>query len=187
VPFVFENATPDGLVVIRPRVFPDGRGFFLESYKESDFRKAGIDARFVQDNHSSSTRGVLRGLHYQLPPHSQGKLVRALEGSVWDVAVDIRRGSPTYGKWFGTELNADDHVMVYVPPGFAHGFVTLSERAQIFYKCTCEYDKNSEAGIRWDDAELGIKWPIDNVLVSEKDRILPNLRDARIPPGSWNV
>jgi dTDP-4-dehydrorhamnose 3,5-epimerase len=117
-------------VLIEPRVFPDDRGFFLESYKASAFAEAGIADRFVQDNHSLSTNGVLRGLHYQLPPHAQGKLVRVVEGSVWDVAVDIRRSSATFGRWVATELSAENHRMLYIPPGFAHGFLTLSDRAQ---------------------------------------------------------
>jgi dTDP-4-dehydrorhamnose 3,5-epimerase len=187
VPFEFDRAPLEGLLVVRPLVFPDDRGCFFESYKESDFRKAGIDALFVQDNHSSSTRGVLRGLHYQLPPHAQGKLVRVLEGRVWDVAVDIRRGSPTFGKWFGFEIAADDHVMLYIPPGFAHGFLTLSERAQFFYKCTAEYNRESEAGIRWDDPTLAVGWPLPEVHVSSKDGLLPLFREARIPNGSWDA
>ncbi len=178
MPFSFEHLDIPGLVVIQPKVFPDGRGFFMESYKASEFARAGIPAQFVQDNHSSSVRGVLRGLHYQLPPFAQGKLVRVLEGRVWDVAVDIRTNSPTKGKWFGTELSADDRRMLYIPEGFAHGFVTLSDRAQFFYKCTAEYNKECEAGIRWDDPKLGIRWPISEVTVSEKDRALPLLRDA---------
>jgi dTDP-4-dehydrorhamnose 3,5-epimerase len=141
VPFTFEAGGLPGLVVIRPRVFPDDRGFFLESYKESEFQRSGISGRFVQDNHSSSVRGVLRGLHYQLPPFEQGKLVQVLEGRIWDVAVDIRPESQTLGKWYGIELSAQDHQMLYIPPGFAHGFVTLTERAQFFYKCTAEYRK----------------------------------------------
>jgi dTDP-4-dehydrorhamnose 3,5-epimerase len=178
VPFSFDRLDIAGLVVIQPKIFPDGRGFFLESYKASEFSKAGIKAQFIQDNHSFSVKGVLRGLHYQLPPFAQGKLVRVLEGRVWDVAVDIRSNSRTRGKWFGIELTADDHRMFYIPEGFAHGFVTLSERAQFFYKCTAEYNKEREAGIRWDDPTLGIRWPMSEVTVSEKDRALPLWRDA---------
>ena len=185
MPFEFEKAELEGLFVIRPKVFPDDRGFFLESYKASDFQKARIDVVFVQDNHSSSTRGVLRGLHYQLPPHAQGKLVRVLEGRVWDVAVDIRPESPTFGRWFGIELSAVDHLMFYIPPGFAHGFVTLSETAQFFYKCTAEYDKESEAGIRWDDPQIAVKWPLNDVHVSDRDRGLPLLFAARVFPKGW--
>jgi len=181
MPFAFHHTTLDGVVVIEPAVFPDDRGFFMESFKKSAFDAAGITEEFVQDNHSRSVRGVLRGLHYQLTPHAQGKLVRVLEGTVWDVAVDIRKGSPTFGKWFGVELSADNHKMLYIPPGCAHGFVTLTEYAQFFYKCTAEYDKASEAGIRWDDPDLAIAWPISAAIVSEKDAQLPNLSDARLP------
>ena len=185
MPFTFEPAGLPGLVVIQPRVFPDDRGFFLESYKESEFQRAGISVRFVQDNHSSSVRGVLRGLHYQLPPFAQGKLVRVLEGRVWDVAVDIRPDSPTFRKWYGIELSSQDHRMLYIPPGFAHGFVTLSERAQFFYKCTAEYRKESEAGIRWDDPAIGIAWPLTDVTVSERDRSLPLFSEAALFPAGW--
>ena len=182
MPFTFHPAGLPGLVIIQPRVFPDDRGFFLESYKESEFRQAGIDARFVQDNHSSSVRGVLRGMHYQLPPHAQGKLVGVLEGRVWDVAVDIRPDSPTFRRWLGIELSAADHRMFYLPPGFAHGFVTLTDRAHFYYKCTAEYRKENEAGIRWDDPTIGIEWPISEVNVSERDRGLPLFSDARLFP-----
>ena len=180
MPFEFESAPLLGLVVVRPKVFPDDRGFFLESYKRTDFERAGIGELFVQDNHSSSIRGVLRGLHYQLPPYAQGKLVRVLEGDIWDVAVDIRPDSSTFGRWYGIELSADDHTMLYIPPGFAHGFVTLSPRAQFFYKCTAEYRKESEAGIRWDDPTIGIVWPISDVTVSERDRQLPSFEKAQL-------
>ena len=180
MPFTFEHSGLEGLVIVHPRVFPDDRGFFMESYKESDFAKAGIPDRFVQDNLSSSVRGVLRGLHYQLPPRAQGKLVRVLDGVVWDVAVDIRRSSRTFGKWFGIELSADSHIMFYLPPGFAHGFLTLSDHAQFFYKCASEYCKESEAGIRWDDPTIGIQWPLKDVLVSERDGALPAFSAARV-------
>lgn len=178
MPFTFEPVGLPGLLVIQPRIFLDERGYFLESYKASDFQHAGIAGGFVQDNHSVSTRGVLRGLHYQLPPFAQGKLVRVLEGCVWDVAVDIRPDSPSFGKWYGIELSALDSRMFYIPPGFAHGFVTLSDRAQFFYKCSCEYRKQSEAGIRWDDPKIGIAWPIAEVIVSERDRSLPFFSEA---------
>jgi dTDP-4-dehydrorhamnose 3,5-epimerase len=182
MPFTFESCGIEGLVIVRPRIYPDGRGFFLESYKASEFERAGITLPFVQDNHSLSSRGVLRGLHYQLPPRAQGKLVRVLEGRVWDVAVDIRQSSPTFGMWFGVELIAEDQTMLYIPPGFAHGFVTLSDTAQFFYKCTAEYSKEHEAGIRWDDPTIAIRWPVSNVVVSERDRGLPLLSEARLPP-----
>lgn len=185
MPFTFVSTGIEGVVIIEPGVFSDDRGFFLESFKATDFRSAGIDVSFVQDNHSKSARGVLRGLHFQKPPYAQGKLVRVLEGVVWDVAVDLREGSPTFGRWFGLELSADNHRMLYIPPGFAHGFVTLSNTAQFFYKCTGEYRKESEAGVRWNDPTLAIEWPLTDVTVSEKDRMLPMLKDAyRFPKGS---
>jgi dTDP-4-dehydrorhamnose 3,5-epimerase len=187
MPFSFEPCDIQGLLIIHPRVFPDGRGFFLESYKASDFAKAGIDAAFIQDNHSQSGRGVLRGLHYQLPPFAQAKLVRVIEGRVWDVAVDLRLDSPTFGRWLGIELSSDDHAMFYIPAGFAHGFVTLSDSVQFFYKCTAEYSREHEAGIRWDDPQLAIDWPLVNVTVSDRDRGLPLLAQARLPAkgASW--
>ena len=185
MPFTFTQAGIEGLVIVEPRVFPDDRGYFLESYKASEFRGAGIDVAFVQDNHSKSARGVLRGLHLQKPPYAQGKLVRALEGAVWDVAVDLREGSPSFGKWFGVELTAENHKMLYIPPGFAHGFVTLTHTAQFFYKCSAEYHKESEAGVRWDSLELAIEWPITEVTVSDRDEALPLLTEAyRFPKGS---
>lgn len=180
MPFTFTRLDIPDVVLIEPRAFPDDRGFFLESYKASAFAEAGIADWFVQDNHSLSTKGVLRGLHYQLPPHAQGKLVRVVEGSVWDVAVDIRRSSATFGRWVASELSAENHRMLYIPPGFAHGFLTRSDRAQFIYKCTAEYDKASEAGIRWDDQELAIDWPgtRETFVVSAKDAALPVFRDA---------
>jgi dTDP-4-dehydrorhamnose 3,5-epimerase len=187
VPFTFTPAAIQGLLIIRPVTFPDTRGFFLESYKESEFVRAGISSPFVQDNHSSSERGVLRGLHYQLPPFAQGKLVQVIEGRVWDVAVDIRVGSPTLGKWFGNELSSSDHQMLYIPAGFAHGFVTLTERASFFYKCTAEYRRESEAGIRWDDPTIGIPWPLADVVVSERDQSLPLFSKAILFPSEGNA
>jgi dTDP-4-dehydrorhamnose 3,5-epimerase len=170
---------PD-LILVKARIFPDDRGFFCENYKRSDFRSAGIDSDFVQDNHSRSLRGVLRGLHYQLPPHAQGKLVRVVRGKVWDVAVDVRRSSSTYGKWVGLELGEEDGSMLWIPPGFAHGFVALSETVDLSYKCTNEYFKDAEAGIRWDDPELRIGWPTRDVIVSKKDGELPAFKAARL-------
>lgn len=171
---------PDLLLVV-PEVFFDDRGSFCEIYRRSDFVLHGIDAYFVQDNHSHSSRGVLRGLHFQLPPHAQGKLIRVVSGKVWDVAVDIRPHSPSFGKWIGIELSDENSSMLWIPPGFAHGFVGLSDSVHVVYKCTKEYNRASEAGIRWDDADLGISWPLSDVRVSGKDRALPTLRDARLP------
>lgn len=163
----------------------DDRGSFCETYRRSDFAHRGIDADLVQDNHSYSFRGVLRGLHFQRPPHAQGKLVRVISGRVWDVAVDIRSRSASYGKWLGQELSDENRSMLWIPPGFAHGFVALSDSVHLLYKCTEEYNRASEAGIRWDDADLGISWPISDVRVSAKDRALPNLKDASLPQEGY--
>ena len=177
MPFTFTATPIEGLVVVTPRVFPDGRGFFIETYKEADFRKAGIDGRFVQDNHSRSSRGTLRGLHFQRAPHAQGKLVRATRGRLWDVAVDLRPGSPTYGKWHGLELSEENRIMFYIPAGFAHGFLALEDGTELQYKCTAEYNAASDGGLRWDDPDLAIAWPISDVLVSAKDAALPYLKE----------
>lgn len=157
------------LVVIKPRVFEDARGYFFESYSEVAFKQAGVDANFVQDNQSLSQKGVLRGLHFQKPPHAQGKLVRVITGAVYDVAVDIRKNSSTYGKWFGVELTEENKTMMYVPPGFAHGFLTLRDNTIFSYKCTNFYNKASEDCILWNDPDLAINWNVDNPLLSPKD------------------
>ena len=152
------QSIPD-VVLIEPKVFGDSRGFFYESFNEKVFREAtGVQSAFVQDNHSRSSKGVLRGLHYQLPPRAQGKLVRVVRGAVFDVAVDIRKSSPTFGQWVGVELNADNHHQLWVPPGFAHGFVVLSETAEFLYKTTDYYAPEYERCIVWDDAALAIDW-----------------------------
>ena len=176
MPFRFTGAPLSGLLIVEPRVFDDERGFFMETYKESEFAAAGIREHFVQDNHSRSKRGVLRGLHFQRPPYAQARLVRVVAGRAWDVAVDLRLESKTYKKWFGVELSSDNKKMLYIPGGFAHGFVTLSDEAELVYKCTAEYDKASDGGVRWDDPELAIEWPMRDVIVSEKDAALPRLR-----------
>jgi dTDP-4-dehydrorhamnose 3,5-epimerase len=178
MPFTFEKTDLDGVVVITPRVFPDGRGEFMESYKESEFIANGIDIKFVQDNHSKSSGGVLRGLHYQRTAHAQGKLVRTIIGSIFDVAVDIRKGSPNFGKWVGVELSAENYKMLYVPPGFAHGFLTLTDNVEISYKVTSEYNKDADAGVIWNDPDININWPVPDPQLSEKDMALPPLKDA---------
>lgn len=157
---VTPTAIPE-VLVLEPRVFGDARGFFFESYNQRDFEQAtGLSGiTFVQDNHSLSARGVLRGLHYQLPPHAQGKLVRVVRGAVFDVAVDIRRRSPTFGQWVGVELSADNHRQLWIPPGFAHGFLTLSEQAEFLYKTTDYYAPSHERCIAWNDVRLAIDWP----------------------------
>lgn len=180
MPFEFEKQKLDGAVLIKSRIFPDERGFFVEGYKKSDFVKAGITAEFVQDNHSSSDKGVLRGLHYQRGAAAQGKLVRCIAGAIMDVAVDIRPASPTFGKWLATELSAINAHMLYLPPGFAHGFLVLSRNAEILYKCTAEYSPKDEAGIRWNDPAIGIEWGISEPLLSAKDDSFPLLKDAKL-------
>lgn len=158
-----------GLKLVKPRVFGDARGSFLEIYHGQRYRAAGIAQPFVQDNYSLSTRGVLRGLHYQLP-NAQGKLVACLSGAIFDVAVDLRRSSPTFGRWHGVELNADNHWQLYVPEGFAHGFCVLSDAAQVLYKCTDFYSPGNEHTLIWNDPAIGIDWPVRAPLLSQKDR-----------------
>lgn len=180
MPFEFEPLGIPGLIVIRPKVFGDARGFFLETFKRSDFADNGIDCEFVQDNLSFSSRDVIRGLHYQLPPAAQGKLVSVIKGKAWDVAVDIRKGSPHFLKWHGVELSEENHTMLFIPPGFAHGFVALSDEVHFLYKCTSEFAPSLERGIRWNDPDINIKWPIENPIVSDRDAKLPLLKDAEI-------
>jgi len=165
---IVETPLP-GVMLFEPKRFGDNRGFFLETYRDDVFELSGITENFVQDNHSRSTKGVLRGLHYQLV-QPQGKLVRVATGSVFDVAVDVRRGSPTFGDWFGTTLDDENMRMMYVPPGFAHGFIVLSETADFIYKCTDYYHPESEQGILWNDPNIGIEWPIADVQLSDKDK-----------------
>jgi len=178
MPFEFKRLGIPEVILITPRVFNDERGFFKELYKVSDFSSFGIRKIFIQDNLSFSKYGVLRGLHYQIEPKAQGKLVSCLKGIVFDVAVDIRRGSPTYGKWVGIELSAKNHQMLYIPPGFAHGFVVLSDEALVLYKCTQEYAPEAEAGIIWNDPAISIRWPIQNPLLSPRDKKWPTLNEA---------
>jgi dTDP-4-dehydrorhamnose 3,5-epimerase len=178
MPFLFETLAIPGVILIKPRVFDDPRGYFLETYKRSDFAAAGIPDDFVQVNHSHSVARVLRGLHYQKHPAAQGKLVTAVRGTVFDVAVDIRRGSPTYGSWLGEVLSAENHHMLYIPPGFAHGFCVLSDRADVIYRVTAEYAPGLDRGVLWNDPDLAIDWPVDDPILSEKDADQPRLRDA---------
>jgi len=176
-------------LLLTPRLFGDDRGFFFESWNQRSFAAAlGLPVEqapvFVQDNHSRSSRGVLRGLHYQLPPHPQGKLVRCIVGDIFDVAVDIRRGSPTFGQWVGAVLSAENQQQLWVPEGFAHGFLTLSEHAEVLYKTTDFWSKDCERAIRWDDQQVAIAWPLDSLggiepLLAEKDAAAPWLPDAQ--------
>jgi dTDP-4-dehydrorhamnose 3,5-epimerase len=173
------QAIPD-VVLIVPKVFGDARGFFMETWRADVFARAGIDVPFVQDNHSASSRGVLRGLHYQVE-QVQGKLVRVLTGEIFDVAVDIRRGSPTFGRWVGAHLSGENKHLLWVPPGFAHGFLVLSERAEVVYKCTDYYAPQHERSILWNDPGLGIEWPLDagqQPTLSAKDAAAARLEQA---------
>jgi dTDP-4-dehydrorhamnose 3,5-epimerase len=167
-----------GLIVFEPQRHGDSRGFFLETYRKDALEELGINEQFVQDNHSRSSQGILRGLHYQLA-HPQGKLVRVARGAVFDVAVDVRYGSPTFGQWYGTILDDDTMRMMYVPPGFAHGFLVISDFADFIYKCTDYYHPQSEQGVLWDDPDIGVEWPIGggDVLLSEKDKRNLALKD----------
>ncbi|AEJ19472.1 dTDP-4-dehydrorhamnose 3,5-epimerase [Gracilinema caldarium] len=172
MPITVTRLPIEGLFIIQPKVFGDARGYFLESFNERDFHDAGLTMRFVQDNQSFSRKGVLRGLHFQ-KKHPQGKLVRVIQGEVYDVAVDIRPGSSTFGHYYGLILSGEQHNQFYIPPGFAHGFVVLSETALFAYKCTDYYHPEDEGGIRWNDPELAIPWPLTDVQVSAKDAQLP--------------
>lgn len=164
-----EATSLPGVLIFTPRVFKDTRGFFYESYNCEIWRAAGIDTVFVQDNHSRSVRHTVRALHFQLPPAAQVKLVRVARGAVWDVAVDIRKGSPTFGQWAGVELSEDNYKQLYIPEGFAHGFCVLSDVAEVLYKTSHVYAPASEQGIRWDDPGIGILWPTDEPVLSERD------------------
>jgi len=180
MPFDFKRVDIPDVVLVEAKAFDDGRGFFMETYKRSQFEGGGIPQRFLQGNYSHSTaRGVLRGLHYQMNPHAQGKLVWAMRGEIFDVAVDIRKGSPTYGKWVGEVLSGENRRMLYVPEGFAHGFMVLSDAADVLYQVTDEWDPKTERSIVWNDPDLGIKWPLDvTPLLSDKDAAAPTFREA---------
>ena len=178
MPFSFKPLEIPDVILVEPKVFGDQRGFFMETYKKSDFKENGIPYEFVQDNHSKSQRGVLRGLHYQLYPRAQGKLVRCVRGRIWDVAVDIRKGSPWFGKWVAVELSEENKLMLWVPPGFAHGFVALEDDTEVMYKVTDEYAPDLDRGIIWNDPDLAIDWPIKDPILSDKDRSLPSFNEA---------
>jgi dTDP-4-dehydrorhamnose 3,5-epimerase len=180
--FKFTKCDIEGMFLVEPAVFGDNRGYFMETYHENDFKEAGYDLTFVQDNQSKSTKGVLRGLHLQLK-YPQGKLVRVIKGEVFDVGVDLRADSPTYGKWFGAILSEENKKQFYIPPCFAHGFVVLSDEAEFVYKCTEFYHGEDEGGIIWDDPDIGIEWPIediDELIFSEKDKQWPTLAESQI-------
>lgn len=179
MPFVATDIP--GLFAFEPKVFEDSRGYFFESYNEKNFSEIDIAISFVQDNESSSLYGVIRGLHYQLNPYAQAKLIRVFEGRILDVVVDIRKGSPSFGKSFSLELTGENKKQLYIPHGFAHGFSVLSKKAVVFYKCDQFYNKESEAGIRFDDPQLNIDWkiPVDKAIISDKDKILPSLAECK--------
>jgi len=178
MPFEFVSLTIPDLKLIKPRIFNDDRGLFLELYRYSDFSRAGLREHFVQDNYSKSEKGVLRGLHYQKNPKSQGKLVSCVKGVIYDVAIDIRKGSPHYGKWAGVELTEENKHLLYVPTGFAHGFQVISETAEVMYKCTEEYSPENDRGIIWNDPNINVLWPLKNPLLSAKDKAHPLLTDV---------
>ena len=167
----------EGLLVIKPRIFGDDRGYFFESWSKQSFAKVGLTLDFVQDNQSLSGKGVLRGLHFQNPPYEQGKLVRVIKGAVLDVALDIRKNSPTYGQYFSIELSEENKTIVWIPPGFAHGFVTIEDNTIVTYKCTEVYNKESEGALLWNDKDLNINWEINDPLVSEKDLMAGNFKN----------
>ncbi|MBU2650763.1 MAG: dTDP-4-dehydrorhamnose 3,5-epimerase [Bacteroidetes bacterium] len=170
-----------GLLIVKPKVFEDDRGYFFESFNRNRFLNNGIDVLFDQDNESRSQKNVLRGLHFQAPPFEQGKLVRVIRGSVLDVAVDIRKDSPTYGKWSSIVLTADNKLMYWIPPGFAHGFLSLEDQTVFSYKCTNVYNKDSEGSIRWNDPDLNINWGITNPVLSGKDQEAPLFKELNSP------
>jgi len=180
MPFEFKKLELEGVVLIKPVIFADDRGFFMETYKYSDFAKNGIKENFVQDNHSKSIKNVLRGIHFQLNPKAQGKLVRCTKGKIFDVAVDLRKNSPTFKQWLGVELSEENKYMLYIPAGFGHAFLTLSEEAEVIYKTTEEYSKEHDSGIRWNDPEINITWGIKDPILSEKDANLPYLKDCKL-------
>jgi len=179
VSFEFIPTSLEGVLRIKPFVYEDERGIFLETYRSSAFEAAGLGLDFVQQNHSRSHMGVLRGLHYQRPPYGQAKLIRVIRGRVWDVVVDLRSDSASYGRWEGHTLYAQDGCLLYVPEGFAHGFLALEEGSELLYACSAEYRPESEAGVRWNDPELSIPWPLREVIVSARDAALPFLKDIR--------
>ena len=177
MPFEFQRLKIPEVILIKPKVFEDERGFFMETYKKPDFERAGIACNFVQDNHSKSKYGVLRGLHFQKDPYAQAKLVRCIKGVVFDVAVDLRKNSPTFGKYVSVILSEHNKYMLFIPRGFAHGFCVLSREAEVIYKVDNVYAPDYEGGLIWNDPDVGIEWPIDNPILSEKDKKWPTLKE----------
>lgn len=180
MPFEFIRLSIPDIILVIPKVFEDERGFFLEGYKKSEFYKNGITVEFNQDNHSKSTKNVLRGLHYQAAPKAQAKLVRCIAGEIFDVAVDIRKNSPTYGKWVGEKLSAENKHMLFIPEGFAHGFRVLSDEAELIYKASNEYSKEHDRGILWNDSDINVNWGSDfEPVLSDKDKHQPRLKEIK--------
>jgi len=177
MPFIFKQLEIPDVILIKPKVFGDERGFFMETYKKSDFEKTGIKGEFLQDNHSRSRYGVLRGLHFQREPYAQAKIVRCIRGVIYDVAVDLRKNSPTFGKYVGVILSEYNKYMLYIPRGFAHGFLVLSGEAEVVYKVDNEYAPHSEGGLIWNDPDVNIPWPIEDPVLSEKDQKWPTLKE----------
>lgn len=180
MPFEFEKQRIPEIILVKPKVFGDDRGFFKETYKKSDFVNNGIAEEFVQDNHSKSVKNVIRGLHYQINPKAQGKLLRCTKGEIFDVGVDIRKGSPTFGQWVGVILSEENHYMLYIPAGFAHGFSVLSDNAELLYKTTQEYSAENDRSIRYDDPSIAVDWKVIHPIVSEKDANASTLANADI-------
>lgn len=180
MPFEFVPLAIPGLILVKPKILGDNRGFFLEMYKYSDFADAGIKDQLVQDNYSRSGKGVLRGLHYQKNPKAQGKLVTCIRGGIYDVGVDLRKGSAHFGEWIGVDLTEENRHMLYVPPGFAHGFQVVTETAEVMYKCTDEYSPENERGIIWNDPDINVEWPLADPVLSGKDKVYPHLAQADI-------
>jgi dTDP-4-dehydrorhamnose 3,5-epimerase len=178
MPFSFQKLSIPDVVLVRPEIFQDDRGRFAEDFKLSAFREQGIGATFVQHNHSVSRRNVLRGLHYQLEPAAQGKLIRVISGEIYDVAVDLRQRSDHFGRWVGRTLSANTDPMMYIPAGFAHGFCVIGDEAEVIYYCTAEYAPELERGIVWNDSDLAIDWPVDEPILSDKDKGYPGFKQA---------
>ena len=180
--FIFSETTIPGIISIEARAFFDDRGFFMECYNQQDFAASGFKEDFIQDNHSWSKKGVLRGMHYQLHPSPMGKLVRVIKGKIFDAGIDIRHGSPTFGKWYGEILSGENMRMLYFPPGFAHGFLCLEDDTHVYYKCTGLYSKENERAMLWNDPAVGIEWPMElvngKVILSDKDKLHPTLKEA---------
>jgi len=178
MPFKFTKLDIPDVILIEPAKFEDDRGFFIETYKSSDFISAGINADFQQDNHSYSKKNVIRGLHLQSDPSAQAKLIRVVHGRVWDVAVDLRIKSPSYLKWVGIDITSGNNQILYIPEGFAHGFATLSDNVHLIYKCSREYAPDCDSGVRWDDPDINIKWPLSDPIISDKDKKLPFINEV---------